>query len=135
MFQSPRLADARRDANDARGTTRVKLPPMYTLVRVKPEGAERYRWTGYIYDISSGGMRFELVAPVDPGIRLEVKAMLPGNLHTTIRAKGTVVRIHDDDNLPGPTRMGMMFDSFVEDDKTKLEDYLDAATTPVGRAA
>ena len=121
--------------NDSRQSVRVKLPAMYTLVRVKPVGAERFRWTGYIYDISSSGMRFELDAPVDPGIKLEVKAMLPGTQHTTIRAQGTVVRIHDDDQLPGPTRMGMTFDHFIEEDQVRLANYLAAAKTPVHLAA
>lgn len=121
--------------NDSRRSNRVKLPAMYTLVRVKPVGAERFRWTGYIYDISSSGMRFELDAPVDPGVKLEVKAMLPGTEHTTIRAVGTVVRIHDDDQLPGPTRMGMTFDRFIEEDQARLNHYLAAATSPMHAAA
>ncbi len=121
--------------SDSRRSHRVKLPAMYTLVRVKPAGTERFRWTGYIYDISSSGMRFELDAPVDPGIRLEVKAMLPGNEHTTIRALGTVVRIHDDDQLPGPTRMGMTFDRFIEEDQVRLHRYLAAAAAPMSVAA
>jgi len=130
-----RLANPGTASSDARSDVRVKLPPMYTLVRVKPQGDDRFRWTGYIYDISAGGMRFELDAPIDPGIRLDVKAMLPGMSHTTIRATGTVVRIHDDDQLPGPTRMGMSFDAFVETDREKLEDYLRDATAPAAKAA
>ncbi len=121
--------------NDSRRNNRVKLPAMYTLVRVKPVGSDRFRWTGYIYDISSSGMRFELDAPIDPGIKLEVKAMLPGIEHTTIRAQGTVVRIHDDDQLPGPTRMGMTFDRFIEEDESRLNHYLDHATAPARIAA
>ena len=114
---------------DARHSPRLKLPPMYTLVRVKPEGAERFRWTGYIYDISESGMRFELDAPVEPGTRLEVRAMLPGIFHTTFNARGMVVRIHDDDDAPAPCRMGMVFDSFEqEDDRMRLQDYLEAST-------
>lgn len=132
MSTTYRLSDAR---SDSRRATRVKLPPMYTLVRVKPEGSDRFRWTGYIYDISESGMRFELDAPVDPGVRLVVKAMLPGVNHTTIRAAGTVVRIHDDDQLPGPTRMGMTFESFEDDDEFTLGKYLREATAPPAAAA
>lgn len=132
MHRTYRLEDA---LSEARSTTRIKLPPMYTLVRVKPQGDSRYRWTGYIYDISAGGMRFELDAPIDPGIRLEIKAMLPGVTHTTIRAAGTVVRIHDDDHTPGPMRMGMTFDAFIETDRQKLEEYLRNAAVPASKAA
>ncbi|MEX2212651.1 MAG: PilZ domain-containing protein [Phycisphaeraceae bacterium] len=116
-------------AADARRSPRLKLPPMYTLVRVKPEGAERFIWTGYIYDISETGMRFELDAPVEPGTKLEVRAMLPGIFHTTFNVTGTVVRIHDDDDNAGPCRMGLFFDQFNEvDDRMRLQDYLVAST-------
>jgi len=115
-------------APNARRSPRLKLPPMYTLVRVKPEGAERFRWTGYIYDISETGMRFEVDAPVEPGTRLEVRAMLPGIFHTTFNAAGTVVRIHDDDENAGPCRMGMIFDRFeADEDRLRLQDYLEAS--------
>lgn len=115
--------------HNGRHAVRIQLPPMYTLVRVRPEGNESYCWTGYIYDISSSGMRFELDAPVDPGTRLEVRAMLPGNEHTSFDATGTVVRIHDDeDDMNGPVRMGMNFDQFnTMTDERKLKRYLAGA--------
>ena len=114
---------------DARHNDRITVPPMYTLVRVRPEGHEQYCWTGYIYDISAGGMRFELDAPVDPGTRLEIRAMLPGSKHTSFDAAGAVVRIHDDeDDMHGPVRMGMFFDRFgTVTDQRKLERYLSTA--------
>lgn len=111
---------------EARRQPRIKVPPAYTLVRVRPEGTENYCWTGYIYDISDSGMRFELDAPVEPGTRLEVRAMLPGNEHTSFDASGMVVRIHDDeDDMHGPVRMGMFFDHFATNtDERKLKRYL-----------
>ncbi len=115
--------------SEARRRPRIKVPPMYTLVRVRPEGQTEYCWTGYIYDISDTGMRFELDAPVDPGTRLEVRAMLPGTVHTSFDAAGAVVRIHDDeDDLNGPVRMGMYFDRFATNtDERKLKRYLSNA--------
>lgn len=110
---------------DARHSERLKLPAMYTLIRVRPVGETRYLWSGFIYDVSRTGMRFELDAPVLPGSKLEVKALLPGPDQITFRATGTVVRIHDDDETPGPTRMGLLFDSFTNDtDEKKLSGYL-----------
>lgn len=110
---------------DARRRPRLKLPAMYTLIRVRPVGAPRFEWSGFIYDISATGMRFELDAAVEPGTRLEIRALLPGTQHVTFQATGTVVRIHDDDNLPGPTRMGLVFDEFrSDDDRLRLDDYL-----------
>ena len=113
------------DRADSRQFARLRLPAMYTLVRVRPIGDERFSWTGYIYDISEGGMRFELDTPLDPGTSIEVRAMLPGANHMTFEAAGQVVRLHDDDEIPGPARMGMTFDHFaLEEDRSRLADYI-----------
>jgi c-di-GMP-binding flagellar brake protein YcgR len=98
---------------------------MYTLVRVRPRGDGKYCWTGYIYDISSTGMRFELDSAIEAGAEIEIRAMLPGFPHTTFNATGHVVRRHDDLEERGPIRMGMVFDRFANtNDRRKLEDYL-----------
>ena len=111
----------------SRQAPRLKLPAMYTFIRVRPEGHDGpYRWTGYIYDISSTGMRFELDEPLEPGTAVEVRAMLPGSLTTTICAIGRVVRLHDDDPYAAPVRMGLAFESFSSsDDHAQLETYLE----------
>jgi len=126
---------------EARIAPRLSLPAAYTLVRVKPVGGDRYRWTGHIYDISLTGMRFELDAPLPPGSEVEVRGMLPGHHHTTFRATGRVVRIHDDqDSDGGPSRMAMTFDKFQTTiDQRKLMDYLETRglmqTTALRQAA
>ena len=125
------------DANpesDSRQLPRLKLPAMYTLVRVRPAGEEKYTWSGFIYDISEGGMRFEIDDAIEPGTKIEVRAMLPGATHVTFEASGTVVRIHDDDdNYFGPTRMGLIFDEFkTENDHMRLNQYI---TTETQKAA
>ena len=118
---------ARRD-DESRKNSRRKLPAMYTLIRVKPRGNDRYCWTSHIYDISASGMRFELDQPLEPGTQIEIRAMLPGADHTTIRASGQVVRLHDDEDDLGPTRMGMCFEKFRHHtDRTRLSDYLGSA--------
>jgi hypothetical protein len=105
---------------------------MYTLVRVRPTGKEKFLWTGYIYDVSTSGMRFELDRGLEPGTQVEIRAMLPGASHTTFRASGHIVRRHDDVEERGPVRMGMHFDQFNHpDDRQKLMDYLAVS----GRAA
>ena len=111
---------------ESRGEPRLKLPAMYTLLRAKPAGADRYRWTGYIYDISVTGMRFELDEPLEPGTEIEVRGMLPAGRHTTFRAIGRIVRIHDDEDAQfGPVRMAMQFDAFTrENERERLIDYL-----------
>ncbi|MCX5658861.1 MAG: PilZ domain-containing protein [Planctomycetota bacterium] len=110
---------------EARQAPRLKLPAMYTLVRVRPMGREKYIWTGFIYDVSDTGMRIELDCDLDPGTQVEVRAMLPGARQTTIHATGHIVRRHDDHDEPGPVRMGLEFDSFNHaDDRMRLSAYL-----------
>ena len=82
---------------------------MYTLLRVRPRGKERFLWTGYIYDLSTTGMRIELDHGLEPGTPIDFRAMLPGSEQTTIRhATGHIVRLHVDDvDEPGPRPHGL----------------------------
>lgn len=106
---------------------RMKLPAMYTLARIRLIGSSRYQWSGHIYDLSMGGMRFELDQPIPAGSTIEVRGMLPGQQHTTFRAVGRVVRIHDHEGADaGPIRMAMTFDEFPHPiDENRLSTYLD----------
>ena len=120
--------------DDSRRASRIKLPAMYTLVRVRPQGAGRYRWTGFAYDISDSGMRFELDEALPPGSHLDVRVILPGATTTTFHASGRVVRTHDDPDEPGPVRMGMRFESFrLQTYCAHLKSYLTPRLT--GQAA
>jgi len=110
---------------ESRQSPRLNVPAMYTLLRVKQVGDDRYRWMGHIYDISLTGMRFELDRSVPTGADLEVRGMLPGERQVTFHATGSVVRLHGDDDR-GPIRMGMTFKTFRSSvDRRKLEQYLD----------
>ena len=120
------MSDRADSVAESRQSPRVKLPAMYTLIRVRPQGQERYCWTGHIYDISETGIRFELDRALKPGSTIDFRAMLPGPYHVTVNLSGKVVRLHDDDELPGPSRMGAEIDqanSPVE--RQKLSEYLD----------
>lgn len=130
-----RLADHRRQP-------RMKVAAMYTLMRARVVGDERYRWTGHIYDISIEGMRFELDETVEPGTAIEFRAMLPGQSQVMFRAVGRVVRLHEGETGIGPVRMGMQFERFISlIDQRRLREYLNArllagnATRPARRAA
>ncbi len=119
------MSEAVESRAEARQQPRLRVPAMYTLLRVRRRGERRYRWTGYIYDISVAGMRFELDEPLEPGTVVEVRGMLPGQHHTTFRAVGRVVRLHTEDEAVGPHRMGMNFDEFAHDgDRHRLDNYL-----------
>lgn len=112
-------------APDPRRFPRLKLPPMYTLIRVKPHGDDTFLWTGHVYDVSATGLRFELDQSLAPGTRVDVRVMLPGATHATFEATGRVVRIHDEwDNL-GPSRMGLIIEQFADQDhEEQLTSYL-----------
>jgi len=98
---------------------------MYTVVRVRPKGEKRYRWTGFAYDISNTGMRFELDEAVSPGANLEVRVMLPGSPPSTFHATGRVIRLHDDPDDPGPVRMALHFETFrLAADRKHLAGYI-----------
>lgn len=112
---------------DQRQYPRVNVPAMYTLIRARVLGSTKYTWTGHIYDVSLSGVRFELDMPVEPGVMLELRGMLPGAGHTTFRCTGEVVRIHSDADQPGPVVMGLQFESFQSPmDRQRLAEYIDA---------
>jgi hypothetical protein len=98
---------------------------MYTLIRARLSGMQRYCWMGHIYDISAAGMRFELDSDLEPGTTVDVRAMLPGQNHFTFDVTGKIVRLHDDSHERGPVRMGMVFTHFHSTkDKQTLLEYL-----------
>jgi len=126
----PRLTHTSHDAPvvaEARRHPRLKVSAPYSLIRVRLRGRDRYKWTGHVYDVSEGGLRFELDAPLPAGSEVEVRVMLPGDNHTTFRASGRVVRLHDHEaEDAGPVRMAMTFDTFANAvDQHRLAHYLD----------
>ncbi len=91
---------------------RFVLPPMYTPVTVRL-GARQER-EGHCYDVSEGGVQFELDQPIDLGTAVEIKFEFPGKddeSARTVRAFGNIVWI--DDSEPGPVRMAATFTRFA----------------------
>lgn len=114
-------------SRDQREHSRIKVPAMYTLLRARILGSTKYTWTGHIYDVSMGGLRFELDMPMEVGTQIELRGMLPGAGHTTFRCVGRVVRIQSDADEPGPCIMGLQFESFQSPmDRHRLAEYIDA---------
>jgi len=93
---------------------RRSLPAAYTEVQVRRAGRKRYSLRGHAYDISAGGMLFELDKPLAAGERVEVRVNLPGE--PSIGAAGSVVRFHDP-NIPGPIRMALTFTHIHDHDR------------------
>lgn len=121
------MTDSTLPSRDQRQHPRIKVPAMYSLIRARVVGSNRYNWTGHIYDVSLGGVRFELDMPIEPGTQLEIRGMLPGSGHTTFRAVGNVARVHSDADEQGPAIMGLQFESFQSPmDRHRLAEYIDA---------
>jgi hypothetical protein len=108
---------------------RFALSPMYTPVAVRtlPEGTPGL--DGHAYDISEGGLRFELDAPIAPGTPVIIDITLPpgtaGIEPKPVSALANVVWLDTDPDEPGPVRMAAVFKRFVAPaDKDRLLGHL-----------
>jgi len=120
------MSQLQASARTMRQHTRYTVPAMYSLVRARSRDEEHFCRTGHVYDISLGGMRFELDEPIPPGQDIDLRAMLPGPEHVTFRATGTIKRLHNDDpDDRGPTRLAVEFKHFPSHaDRRCVEQYL-----------
>lgn len=121
--------------NNRREHDRFTLQPMYTRVMIRPQGEKLFTLEGHAYDLSMGGLRFELDDGIEPGspVGIMLELPLPGGLHmdlnagpTTqlVAATGTVVWL-DDDDANGPVRMAAVFHAFeTPEDEQRLFEAL-----------
>ncbi|MBL9140249.1 MAG: PilZ domain-containing protein [Phycisphaerae bacterium] len=116
------------DASNRRAIDRFRLHPMYTRVVVIPRAAgseESTSMEGHAYDISLGGVRYELDSPLPAGTCVEVQIELPG-ARDPIRGSGQVVRVYDEADDPGPRRQAMRLDRFFSEiDRQRLARLID----------
>lgn len=113
-------------ANEAqdnrRRADRMNLPAGYTPVAVKPLNGRGRGLNGHAYDLSVGGVMFELDHGIEPGTAVSVDLTLPASLGETerkVRVTGNVVWLDDSD--VGPVRMAVAFTRFDrEGDVIKL---------------
>jgi len=92
---------------------RTPLPAAYTQFRLRRSGESEYFSEGHAYDLSEGGVRFEIDAPLPPGEIVDVELIVPGSIGAAVHATGRIARLHDPDEL-GPTRMAICFTSVQE---------------------
>jgi PilZ domain len=120
---------------DRRLHLRFSLQPGYSRMVVQPIHSPECLWEGHAYDISVGGVRFELDEPLDPGSKIAMRIDLPNSSvhrHTgrrSIFAFGRVLRLCPDDEEfgrgIGPMRMAAIFTQFARDeDHAMLMQYL-----------
>ncbi|RMH27842.1 MAG: PilZ domain-containing protein [Planctomycetota bacterium] len=97
---------------------RYELPAMYTRLSVRTLDADEFQWDGHAYDISRGGVRFELDRGFEPGTPVAIRLDLPrapAERRTEPRsvfAFANIVWIDDDDDA-GPARMAAVFTRFA----------------------
>ncbi len=125
-------------AHDRRIHPRYELRPMYTGISVRKLDHELFDQKGHAYDISIGGIQFELDEIIEPGTPVEMLIELPfipgcNELGTTrsVLVGATVVWI--DTEEPGPIRMAAVFNGFA--DSTALDKLTQYLNTSDKRAA
>lgn len=107
---------------DRRTHARYELPSMYTTVTVVNADGE-LQGGGHAYDLSEGGMRFELLDALEPGSTVNLRLDLPGSGQQCVLARCNILWIEEEDlEHPGPVRMACSFVSV--DDESKLAALL-----------
>lgn len=103
---------------DRRSHPRFMLEPMYTPVAARLLDSENFDIEGAAYDISEGGLRFELDRPIAPGSKIALQITLP-NLDNrdigpgrSIFVFANVIWLEDEDD-PAPYRMAAVFTHFA----------------------
>ncbi len=106
---------------------RFKLPAMYAPVAVRLVEDEQFTHSGHAYDISEGGLRFELDRAMPPGTQVALQVTLPGEPETddgpgrSVFAFANIVWLQDEEDEPGPVRMAAVFSKFArEGDRERL---------------
>lgn len=95
---------------------RYVLPVAYTPIAVRMLDEEVFTMEGHAYDISAGGVQFELDQGIEPGTRVAVRIHLPTRVGDigpgrAVFAFGNVV--WNDDEDVGPVRLAVAFTSFA----------------------
>lgn len=112
-------------AQDRRRFQRFTLPPMYSRITVRPPDSAEYELEGHAYDISEGGIRFELDEALAPGTQVAVRLDLPHNAverrseRRSVFAFANIVWKEDDDE-PGPVRLAAVFTRFASPEDQDL---------------
>lgn len=105
---------------------RFTLAPMYTPITARLLDSEEFTLEGHAYNISEGGVRFELDQPIAPGTQVALQITLPPGQAGDDPGPGRSVFVFAnivwiDDEDPGPVRMAATFTRFARlGDKERL---------------
>ena len=102
--------------------------PMHHAVSVRPFDNDHFVYAGHAYDISEGGICFELDDPIEPGTQVGLMIHLPIGFDRgpgrAVFATGRVIWLSDVTE-PGPVRMGVVFHNFARvGDQERLQRFL-----------
>jgi hypothetical protein len=120
-----RLSDSRSSEN--RQHARYRLAPMYTPVTLRSIDNPKRVLEGHVYNVSEGGLQFELDEAIEAGTPVTIELTLPlgeGEVWDgvsdlpVIRIDGNVVWADEDE--PGPVRMAMIFTRFASQIEREL---------------
>ena len=112
-------------AHDRRMHVRYELPAMYSRILLRTLDTDEFLWEGHAYDISEGGVRFELDRPIEPGTPVALRIDLPAAFAERRTARrsafafANVVWLEDEDE-PGPARMAAVFTRFAREGDREL---------------
>ncbi len=97
---------------------RFELEPMYTTIALRFMDGETFDLEGHAYDVSEGGLRFELDRPIAPGTRVALRITLP-TMQGGDRGPGRAVFVFanvvwlEDEDQPGPYKMAAVFSQWA----------------------
>lgn len=110
---------------DRRQHVRYELPVMYTRVMLRTLDTDEFLWEGHAYDISEGGVRFELDRGIEPGTPVVMRLDLPTSHmerrteRRSVFAFANVVWLEDEDEV-GPVRMAAVFTRYARSGDREL---------------
>ena len=98
---------------------RFSVIPSYTSARVRLLTEENFSNSGHVYDISEGGVRFEMDSPIEPGTPVAMEILLPDRPGSmTLDGPGRAVFLLGnvvwcDADEPGPAKMALVITRFA----------------------
>lgn len=99
---------------------RFAVTPCYTQTRLRLLSEEKFTRSGHVYDISEGGIRFEMDVAIEPGTPVALEIMLPETpgTHPEIDGPGRAVFLLGnvvwcDVEEPGPAQMALVITRFA----------------------
>jgi len=106
-----------RAIHERRRHQRFDLAGVYLPLAARRLDEDAFTLEGHAYDLSLGGVRFELDQPIEPGSSIALRIDLPGDrvgapATRSVFVFANIVWLEDEDE-PGPMRMAAVFTRFA----------------------